>query len=200
MEKNMKASIRGTARDKTELAKMDQCLDRSESLEVEELELLLGPDESEVDLREISTMPRRKKGCRIVQIFSLHGPSEFLVVSAARWDECSRMLATQEQELSKVIEYMSEMQEQLLAVMERKKSLVKEAPEDFRKYFFFKKSGSWMKESLEKKWKNIGESMKAAKMKESTRGKIFTRLTKQNKQEEKGPTTARSPNDENTIF
>ena len=47
---------------------------------------------------------------------------------------------------------------------------------------------------------NIGESMKATKVIEKKRGKMLIRLTKQKKQEEKGPTTARSSNDGNTIF
>ena len=63
-------------------------------------------------------------------MFGSQGPSEFLVVSVARWDELSRMLVKQEeecQELSKIITYMCERQEKLLA-MERQKSLLTEAP------------------------------------------------------------------------
>ena len=40
------------------------------------------------------------------------------------------------QELGQTIEYMSERQEQLLEMMERKQSLLKEAPDDFRQQNF----------------------------------------------------------------
>ena len=52
-------------------------------MEIEELELLLGPEDSEVDLREILMNARKKKGRRIFEIFSSQGPSEFLVVGRA---------------------------------------------------------------------------------------------------------------------
>ena len=42
-------------------------------------------------------------------------------------------------------------QENLLAMMEQKKSSLSEAPKDIRKQIF-KKSGSWTKESLGKKY------------------------------------------------
>ena len=62
--------------------------------------------------------------------------SEFLVVSAARWSEYSRMHARQEEEcheLSKAIKYVSEGQGKLLRMMERKSNLMSEAREDLRK-------------------------------------------------------------------
>ena len=37
-------------------------------------------------------------GSRIFEIFSSQGPSKFLVVSAARWDEYARIVAKQEEE------------------------------------------------------------------------------------------------------
>ena len=40
---------------------------------------------------------RRKKGRRIFETFSSQGPSEFLEVSRARWDEYHRLLVTQEE-------------------------------------------------------------------------------------------------------
>ena len=40
------------------------------------------------------------------------------------------------QEVKKVIKYISEKKEELLAVMDRKKRLLKEAPEDFRNQIF----------------------------------------------------------------
>ena len=41
---------------------------------------------------------RKKKGRKIFEIFSSKGPSDFLVVSRARWGEYQRMLVTQEEE------------------------------------------------------------------------------------------------------
>ena len=67
-------------------------------VEVEELELLLGPEDSEVDLRHILMNARKKKGRKIFGIFSSKGPSEFLVVSRTRWGGYQRMLVTQEEE------------------------------------------------------------------------------------------------------
>ena len=48
---------RWTARDRTVIAKMEQYLNESDNMkeEIEELELLLGPEDSEVDLRERCT-------------------------------------------------------------------------------------------------------------------------------------------------
>ena len=67
-------------------------------VEVEELEVLLGPEDSEVDLRQTLRYARRKKGGRIFEIFSSQGPSEVLVASRARWDERQRALVTEEEE------------------------------------------------------------------------------------------------------
>ena len=66
---------RWTARDRVVIARMEQNLDQSDNLkvEVEELELLLGPEDSEVDLRYILMFARRKNGRRIFQIFSSQG-------------------------------------------------------------------------------------------------------------------------------
>ena len=85
---------RWTARHRVVTSRMEQYLDRSESMkvEIEELELLLGPEDSEIDLRYILTNARKNKGRRIFAIFSSQGPSEFLVVSRSRWDEYQRML------------------------------------------------------------------------------------------------------------
>ena len=59
---------------------------------------MLGPDDSEVDLRHILMCARKKKSRKISEIFSSKGPSEFLVVSRARWDQHQRVLVTQEEE------------------------------------------------------------------------------------------------------
>ena len=98
-------------------AKVEQYLFMRESLKVrvEELKLLLGPEDSEVDLRCIVVLAQRTQG-RILQISSTQGQSEFLVVRAARWNECSRMRAR--------------------AMMERKRNLMSEAPENLRKQVF----------------------------------------------------------------
>ena len=52
-----------TARDRVVIARMEQYLDKSDSLkvEVEEVELVLGPEDSEVDLRYILMNARRKE-------------------------------------------------------------------------------------------------------------------------------------------
>ena len=39
-------------------------------VEIEELELLLGPEDSEVGLRQVSRYARKNKGCQIFEIFS----------------------------------------------------------------------------------------------------------------------------------
>ena len=81
-----------TARDSAVIARVEQYLDESDSMkvEVEELELLLGPEDSEVNLRHILMYVRKKKEHNIFEIFCSTGPSEFLVVSRARWDESRR--------------------------------------------------------------------------------------------------------------
>ena len=137
-------------------------------VEFDEVELLLGPEGSEIDLRYNLMNARKRKGRRIFQIFGSQGPSGFLFVSIMRrerrLEEKRRreeeyvvnlvMWARQEecQEIWKVIKHMSERNEELLAVMERQKSLLKETLEDLRKQIF-KKKGSWTKEFLKKKWK-----------------------------------------------
>ena len=60
---------------------------KSLKVEVEELESLLGPDDSDVDFRRILEEARDEKGCAIYETFSSGGPSEFLVVSGWRWDK-----------------------------------------------------------------------------------------------------------------
>ena len=70
----------------------------SMKVEIEELELLLGPEDSKVDLRRVFKYARRNKGRKIFAIFSSKGQSEFLVVSRARWDQHQRVLVTQEEE------------------------------------------------------------------------------------------------------
>ena len=64
-------------------------------VEVEELESLLGPEDSEVDFRRILEEARNKQNRAIFETFSSDGPSEFLVVSRARWDEHQRKMSVQ---------------------------------------------------------------------------------------------------------
>ena len=80
------------ARDKVVNAKTKQYLDESDSVkaEVEELESLLGPEDSEVDFGPILEEARNKQGRAIFETFSFEGPSDFLVVSRVRWDEQRR--------------------------------------------------------------------------------------------------------------
>ena len=63
---------RWSARDRTVIARMEQYLNENDNMrvEIEELEFLLGPEDSEVDLRQILRNARRKKGGRIFEIFS----------------------------------------------------------------------------------------------------------------------------------
>ena len=63
---------RWSARDRTVIARMEQYLNENDNIrvEIEELEFLLGPEDSEVDLRQILRYARRKKGGRIFEILS----------------------------------------------------------------------------------------------------------------------------------
>ena len=65
--------------------KASDCL----KLEIEELELLLGPEDSEVNLRYILRNASRR-GRRIFEIFNTKEKSEHLVASKVRWDERQR--------------------------------------------------------------------------------------------------------------
>ena len=67
---------RWTARDRTVIARMEQYLNEKDHVKVEIEELLLGPEGSEVDLRQIPRYARRKKGGRISDIFSSKGLSD----------------------------------------------------------------------------------------------------------------------------
>ena len=77
---------------------MEQYLNESDcmKLEMKELELLLGPEDSEVNLRRILRNASRRGG-RLFEIFSLKEKSEHLVASKVRWDERQRLMAVQEE-------------------------------------------------------------------------------------------------------
>ena len=83
-----------TARGRAVIARMEQYLNENDNMKVEneELELLFGPEDSEVDFRQIL------RYARIFEIFGSKGQSEFLVASRVRWDERQRVLVTQEEE------------------------------------------------------------------------------------------------------
>ena len=63
---------RWTARDRAVIARMSQYQDDSESLKVEdeELELLLGPEDSDVDLRQILMYARKKRVARSLKFLA----------------------------------------------------------------------------------------------------------------------------------
>ena len=108
-------------------------------MEIEELEHCLLGQEGQRSTSACSMNAKGKKRRRLLQILSAQGQSGFLVVSAARWDKFSLVQARQEeeyQELSNVTKHMSERQGKLLAMMERTKNLLREAPEDLRTQIF----------------------------------------------------------------
>ena len=84
---------------------MEQYLNASEcmQLEIEELELLLGPEDSEVNLRRISRNARRRSG-RIFEILNSKEKSEHLAASKVRWDERHRPKAVQEDRASRDVQ------------------------------------------------------------------------------------------------
>ena len=69
-------------------AGMKNYLDKSDDMkvEIEELELLMDPEDSEVNLRYVLTHARRR-GSRISGIFSTTERSDHLVASRNRWLE-----------------------------------------------------------------------------------------------------------------
>ena len=91
---------RWSARDRTVISRMEQYLNENDSMKVgiEELELLLGPEDSKIDSRHILRYAGKNKGRKIFEIFNSKGQSESLVASRARWDERQRVLVTQEEE------------------------------------------------------------------------------------------------------
>ena len=70
---------------------MEKFQDKSDclKLEIEELDLLMGPEDSEVNLRYILTHASRR-GSRIFEIFSTKEKSGRLAASKVRWDEYQR--------------------------------------------------------------------------------------------------------------
>ena len=148
---------RWTARDTAVTARMVQYLDKSESLEVdiEELKIACWGQRSETSISGTFVLNARgEKLRRLFHAFSVQGLSGLLVASVARWDEHARKLGIHEQkcqELSQTIKCMSESQEKLLEMLERKHSLFKEAPDDLRKHTF-PEIRELDERSLKKKW------------------------------------------------
>ena len=81
-----------SATDRTIIAKAKLYLEegKSSKMEIEELESLLGPDDTDVDFRRILEEARDENCCAIFETFGTVGPSEFLVVSHLRWDKHQR--------------------------------------------------------------------------------------------------------------
>ena len=78
-----------SARERTIIARTKRYVEETYStkLEVEELESLPGPDDSDVDFRRILEEARDERGCAIFETVNSDGPSEFLVVSGTRCDK-----------------------------------------------------------------------------------------------------------------
>ena len=64
-------------------------------LEIEELELLFGPEDSEINLRHVLRNASMRSGS-IFEIFYPNENSEHSVASKVRWDERQRLKAAQE--------------------------------------------------------------------------------------------------------
>ena len=77
------------ARDRTVFAGMENYLNKNDcfKLDIEELELLLGPEDPDVNLRYILTHASRM-GSNIFEVFSMKEKGGHLVASKVRWDEC----------------------------------------------------------------------------------------------------------------
>ena len=117
------------------MARMEHYLDRRESpdVDIEEWEYyLLGPNEFDVDIKHMALNARGEKQQRLFHTFRQQGTSEFMVASVARWDQHARMPGIHEQkckERSQTVKHLSDRQEMLLAMMERKKILRRKVPE-----------------------------------------------------------------------
>ena len=93
-----------SVRDRTVIARTKRYLEESKisKVEVEDLESLLGPDDSDVDFRRILEEIRDKRGYAIFETFSTDGPSAYLVVCCMRWNERQKRLNAQWEELRSV--------------------------------------------------------------------------------------------------
>ena len=107
--KESKGEHRWTARDETVFVRTEQHLNMSDSRKVEIAELgsLLGPEDLEVDLRDILRYASRKSG-RNSAIFRSRGQSEHLAASRVRWDERRILMATQEEEARRNVQELDQ--------------------------------------------------------------------------------------------
>ena len=96
-EKEFEGEHRWTACHKRVIARTEQYLSKSDSMrvEIEELESLLGPEDSEEDLSQILRYASFLKRGRIFDIFRSQGR---LAASRVRRDERQRLMGTQEEE------------------------------------------------------------------------------------------------------
>ena len=84
-------------------------------MEVEELESLLGPDDSDVDFRRIMREARDERGRKIFEIFETFSSddlSNFLVAECSRWDKYKRAPWRQDPSVSASEGWWREDQEQ----------------------------------------------------------------------------------------
>ena len=81
-----------SARERTIISRTKQFLEERKTIKVdiEELEILLGPDDIDVDFRRILEEARVEKRCEKFETFRTDGPSKFVVVSRSRWDKHQR--------------------------------------------------------------------------------------------------------------
>ena len=88
-----------SARERTVTARLENYLNKEDCLkfDIEELELLTGPEDSEVNLRYLLMKASRRSG-RIFEIFSTKEKSEHSVANKVRWDERQRERGAQTQE------------------------------------------------------------------------------------------------------
>ena len=88
-----------SARERTVVARMENYLNKKDclKLDIEELELLMGPEDSEVNVRYV-LMNASRSSSRIFEIFSTKEKSEHSGASEVRWDERQRQRVAQAQE------------------------------------------------------------------------------------------------------
>ena len=98
---------RWTARDRTFIERMEQWLNGNDNMrvEIEELEFLLGPEDSEVDLKHILRSARRNKCGRIYEIFSSKGQSEFLAASRSAMGRASKGAEEESRRKAQEVDY-----------------------------------------------------------------------------------------------
>ena len=91
-----------SARERTVIAMMENYLDKSDDLRVEvrELEVLMSPEDSEVNMMCILTQASRR-GSRIFEIFSTCRRSDHFVASRNRWVNFQKKKVEQQERLQR---------------------------------------------------------------------------------------------------